>query len=350
MSRPPILWSAPLESTDYNKCLTRALRAEGYRVERPAWSGSWLWRNLEAGDAFLFHWPSFQYADSKNGVGRNLLGAFKYLLFLLLMRWRGVRIGWIGHNLLPHRRSAPAWLDPLMRRLTIRLCAAVFAHGKGVAGVLAARFPALRRKPPVEIVHGPLAELYPHAMTRATARQRLGLPDDAYVFLMFGLVAPYKGVHLLPPALAGLPPDTHLLIAGRFSDTDYEQRVRELADRHGGARIHIRGGFVADEDVPAYLLACDALVSPYTESLTSGTALLALSFGRPVVAPATPFLREVIGDHAGVLYDEAAGEDLAGALARCRATVFAEEALLAHARAQRWDVTARRIGEALMGK
>lgn len=345
MNRPPTLWSAPAGGTDYNKCLTRALRDEGYRVEEPVWSGRWLWEHVRPGDAFLLHWPSFQYAGSP-AAGKSLAGALKYLVFLLAMRLRGVRIGWVGHNLLPHKRSAPAWLDVFMRRATIRMCDAIFAHGAGVAGELARHYPRLRRKAPIVIAHGPLAGLYSSSITREEARRRLGIPDDAYAFLMFGLIAPYKGVHLLPPALDDLPPNTHLLIAGRFSDPAYEARIRALVDKHAPGRIHLWDGFVSDEKLPCYLIACDAMAMPYTDSLTSGTAPLALSFGRPVVAPATPFLRDVVGDKAGILY----GSDmpLRDALARCQATRFPERELIAHAATQRWDETARRIGKALL--
>ena len=43
--------------------------------------------------------------------------------------------------------------------------------------------------------------------------------------------------------------------------------------------------FVPDGEVQHYLLAADAVVLPFKEILTSGSAMLALSFGRPVVAP-----------------------------------------------------------------
>lgn len=347
MKRPPVLWSAPAGGVAYNDCLTRALREIGTRTEEPEWSGRWLWANMRKGDALLLHWPSFQYAYSTNPL-TNIRNALKYALFLVMLRVRGVRIAWIAHNLLPHRTTRPAGLDALMRQVTIRLCHSVFAHGEAVRRIVGERYPAALKKL-VSICHGHLIDLYPHGITRTEARQALGLDAHSYVFLMFGLVAPYKGVHLLPEVLATLPADTHLLIAGRFSDAAYEARIHALVKRFAPSRVHIHAGFVADADLPRYLLACDAMVTPYTESLTSGSAVLSISFGRPLVAPATGFLRELIGTEAGELYDDSKGDTLAQAMQRCHARHFDEAGLLALARRQDWRLTAERITARLMG-
>ena len=50
-----------------------------------------------------------------------------------------------------------------------------------------------------------------------------------------------------------------------------------------------------DEDVADLVSASDWVVLPYREVSNSGVLLLALSYRRPVVAPAVPTLQEVLG-------------------------------------------------------
>ena len=56
--------------------------------------------------------------------------------------------------------------------------------------------------------------------------------------------------------------------------------------------------------------AADFAVFPYAQVLTSGSLLLALSFGLPPVVPAVGMTREVLeGTDAGMLYDPSEGTD-----------------------------------------
>jgi glycosyltransferase involved in cell wall biosynthesis len=68
---------------------------------------------------------------------------------------------------------------------------------------------------------------------------------------------------------------------------------------------------VDDVDVQLYFEAADWVVLPYRDVLTSGSALLALSFGRPVVAPRRGCLAD-LDETDGVLRYE---PDHPGALA-----------------------------------
>ena len=64
--------------------------------------------------------------------------------------------------------------------------------------------------------------------------------------------------------------------------------------------------------------ACDACVLPYRQVTTSGAAILALSFGVPVVAPRMGCFVDLIGNDRGVLFDPDHPAALAEALQRVR--------------------------------
>jgi len=52
-------------------------------------------------------------------------------------------------------------------------------------------------------------------------------------------------------------------------------------------RIKVFLDFIPDNDIQIYMNAADIIVLPYLDILNSGVAILAMSFGKPVIAPRT---------------------------------------------------------------
>jgi hypothetical protein len=95
--------------------------------------------------------------------------------------------------------------------------------------------------------------------------------------------------------------DLHLVVAGRPSDDEVRSRITKAAA--SDPRIHLRFGFLPDEDVARYVAAADAVTLPYSSVLTSSSAMLAMSLGRAVIAPRMGCLPELVGDEGGELYE-----------------------------------------------
>ena len=74
-----------------------------------------------------------------------------------------------------------------------------------------------------------------------------------------------------------------------------------MAEDDSKISLHLQ--FVPDDQVHQFFSGVDAVVLPFTDVLTSGSAILALSFGKPVIAPALGCLPELITDQCGVLFD-----------------------------------------------
>jgi glycosyltransferase involved in cell wall biosynthesis len=168
----------------------------------------------------------------------------------------------------------------------------------------------------------------------------LGLPPGAPLALFFGHRRPYKGLPILLAAwheVVGRVPQARLMVVGPG---------RPLASGHGS--IIDRPGFVAEEDVPVYLAAADAVVLPYLDTDDSAVAAAALAAGRPVVASAVGGLPEVVGE-GGLLVPPGDPQALAGALAGLMASPERTHALAMAAarrgRAWTWADAARRHGE-----
>ena len=107
-------------------------------------------------------------------------------------------------------------------------------------------------------------------------------------------------------------PDVRLVIAGRPVGTTIETDLRAAAA--GDARISLHLRAIPDDEMQLYLRACDAMVLPFRDVLTSGSAILAMSFGRAVIAPRLGCLPETLTDDAAILYDPTAPDALRNAL------------------------------------
>jgi len=165
---------------------------------------------------------------------------------------------------------------------------------RGVAAVSRALERSLRRwvrSAPVAFVPNGLPEAPPiDPAERCAARERLGVPQDAFCIAVIGRLAPEKGHRVLFEAVRGMR--ATLLIAG---DGPLRDSLGEAA-RDLDARFL---GYV--EEARAVFAAADVVALP---SLTEGlplAALEALALGRCVVASAVGELPELLSGGAGIL-------------------------------------------------
>lgn len=164
------------------------------------------------------------------------------------------------------------------------------------------------------VPHGHYLDRYDTAGDKRDARADLDLPLDATVLLYFGMIRPYKNVPTLVETFSQVASaDDYLLVAGNPHGDDMRDAVTRAAE--DDERVRTRLEYIPAEDVSTYILAADAVVLPFRDTLTSGSAVLAMSFGRAFVSPRLGCLPELVGEDGGaVLYDPDDPEGLATAL------------------------------------
>lgn len=132
---------------------------------------------------------------------------------------------------------------------------------------------------------------------RGTARRRLGLPQEATVFLFVGRPDPIKGLDRLLKAFSRLPrsiPARLVVVGGETSEEDRLRALREAGTPQGLAGRVIFAGRCDQHRLPEYYAAADALViASHYESFCL-VALEALACGRPVVGPPVGALPELL--------------------------------------------------------
>ena len=269
----------------------------------------WLVQNRSHVKVLHFHHLRHHYAVNDRCASYKSL--VKFAAKLTLARLLGYRVVWTMHNLQPHERLKPERVFHLTNWVMAQLANSVIVHCTYAQQALGSHYG--RRRRVIVIEHPNYIDAYPNAISRDQARRTLGISSTQKVFLFLGAIRPYKGVEQLVQVFGQLErADLKLLVVGKMWDKDLEIQLERLAAMDG--RIDIYPDYVPDKALQIYFNAADAVVLPYSEVLSSGSALLAMSFGCPVIAPKIGCLKEVITENSGILYDESDPQALFEAL------------------------------------
>lgn len=306
-------------------------------VPRAQLSLRWLWR-MRASVALLhFHWqPDYfylakrgRYSDPPPRLPR-LRSWFKLAGFaarLRAARLLGYRIVWTIHDVFPPPSVLrPATLgrgfDRVGQRILARSCHGLIAHQDAVADLAATEFGIERSRIRV-VPHGAYLDRYPAGRSRLDVRSELGIDPHAFVFLAFGSMRPDKAIGPLLGAFQAVESaDVALIVAGRVEDVESLRLLQEAARRD--PRIKALPGFVPDGDVRELFDAADASVLARGEEWTSGSVILSLSLGVPVVCARLAAHEDLVDGQAGWLFDPASRDGLRDALEEAAASSHAE--------------------------
>lgn len=281
--------------------------------------------------------PDLVHLHWVHPVSRNfLLGILKFLIFqagLLVFWMRGVKIFWTIHNLVPHEKQH-IWLDCLNNWLVARLVSGAFVHGES-AIPLVSRALSLPEDRLHCAFHGNYAGVMPAPEESAAAAREVGSH-----FLYFGLVRPYKGVLDLIREYSRLPIVGTLTIAGDPQGAEMRDAVEVAAA--GDSRIRLRLDYLDDEELACLIRNADVVVLPFQEVFTSGSLVMSMTMGKPVVVPRAGLLVEYVDEDCAFFYPPGDSRGLSKALQK--AAKSDEECLLrmgeaAASRAERlnWD-------------
>jgi beta-1,4-mannosyltransferase len=307
---------APLSQNPYQRLLYESLEPHGFAIEDGDFKIGWLLRNRRHSRVVHFHWPwpYIVHAPSPMGV----LSWIKLVLFgirLVVARALGYVVVWTVHEVRPLYSKSPR-IEWIGAKLLARFASVLIANDRETAEQARAE---LGRNDIAVVPHPSFEEAYPPGRTRAEVRAELGLPDDAFVVLLFGHVSPYKRIEWAIDAFrAGAPPNSHLVVAGLVMDEEVGAAVQAAAD--ADPRVKALLGFVPDEAVAELYGASDAALCPRQDGGTSGVIFLAFSLGLPAIAARVPnYVQATEGETAAWLFEPGDSASLAAALAAAAA-------------------------------
>lgn len=306
-------------------------------------------RNVGFGRSALFHlhWEDSVYrAETSERQARAACRAF--LEDLAAFRDEGGRVIWTVHNEASHEIQRHALHVEFTAEIA-RLVDRVHFHSARSA----AKFVADRGVDPATVLiaaHGNYAGRYaPYPLDQATARAELNLPDG-FIVLLFGRLSAYKGAVRLFDAMGRLDDASiSAVVAGRQIDP-LDKALSRLSPAVR-ARIHVMNEFVSPAETPRLFAAADVVAMPYRRSMTSGTMMLALTLGRPVIAPNDDHPLDVLQDGVeGFIYRRDDPQGLESAIARARAApdqAALREAAVVTARRYDWRYSTKTLSGAL---
>lgn len=285
MSKPlRILVGSPEPRSDGNPYLAELVREMSAECEVRffSWADAFFWRY----DLFHSHWPETLFR-----AGSRARSAFKAALaFALLARLTVCRVPVVQtvHNVRPHESAN------LVERIGLRWIA---RRTRGEVRMVEDG----ASQPRSESI---IARTIPHGHYRRSYAAIDPLVAGSGRILFFGSIRPYKGVASLLRAFRGVnDPELRLEIAGEPAGDELAASLSALADGDPRVETHLRR--LTSREMEEALERATLVVLPFEEFLNSGSALLSLSLGRPVLMPESPSatqLREECGPEWVHLY------------------------------------------------
>ena len=294
------------DGNPYQVELEKSLRVLGVDVLCPP-SLKTLYRHVLGGaekiDVVHLHTlPSFAWSP---------LSLARYALFycrLSRLRKLGVHLVWTVHNFQNH--DSKHWLiEDYVGRHFSRQFYALIVHGDAAKQIVESRWRGYVLDQLRVIPHGNYIRSYKNDVSSHEARALLGLDPSHLIFLFLGLIRPYKGVVEMVEAFkACADSNARLVIAGRPVCEAIRNEV-EISIQ-GDSRMRFIPGHVNDANVQIYMNACDVVVLPYKRVFTSGTVVLAMSFGKPCIAPRVGGVPDMLDEDGAVFFNPEAEGDL----------------------------------------
>ena len=227
----------------------------------------------------------------------------------------GKKAVYTAHDVLPHSHDNA--FNRLIYRVIYSLQHVIIAHTSFIKNRIINEF-GIKPEKIRYTRHGVYQREIHGEITREKARAKLAIPNEATVFLFFGIIAAYKGPDILLRSFASLPDpkNIHLVFAGKVS-VEYRQEFESLLAAFPSAHITKHLSYIKDEDIEYYFNAADATVLPYKEASQSGVLFMSYTYGIPVIVPDIgEFPEDIIPGKTGYVFKANDYHDLADTLLR----------------------------------
>lgn len=289
----------------YQSLLSDSLQTLGHHVELITPTGTLpllnLYRNMKTLEVIHLHWTDWLHASLNNRV-TIMRRSLRFLAELVYLRLRGVKIVWTVHNLRNHEGKNGS-IDFLINKILTITANDIIVHTDAAMKMVASYYNLTSKcAKKISIVpHGNFISTYPNNISKKDARIWLDIGSHETVFLLFGQIRPYKGAENLISTFLSLNlPGAKLIIAGRAIDEKFGEEITRTCK--GQKNIKLVLEFIPPEEIQYYMKACDIVVLPYLDHLTSGVSILAMSFGRPILMPRTAITEASLDNKNNILY------------------------------------------------
>lgn len=247
-------------------------------------------------DIFHLHWPDLRLRHS-NPL-KILIGTHRLLRQIRQVQHAGGKVVWTAHNIRPHKVVYPRLAAYCWNKIAAQLDAVIYLNEYGRDKVQQA-YPVLREKISAIIPHGHYRDYY-----EGDTKEKRDSQELISCLLHFGKLRPHKGVEELVGNFCELRDTRCKLIVAGNPDKSF-RRVLNMPEVAAVPGVEWRLQHIEDHEIVPLFNQVDAVILPYRDILNSGTAILALSLNRPVIAADVGTLTELrkqFGDNWVYLY------------------------------------------------
>jgi D-inositol-3-phosphate glycosyltransferase len=144
-------------------------------------------------------------------------------------------------------------------------------------------------------------------------RSRLNIAEGKKVVLFFGQIKKVKGLDLLIDAVKYIDRDDYVvIIAGKVWKDDFESYAKQIKGTKKEGMFHTDIRYIPDEEVDSYYALADVVALPYRRIYQSGVLLMAMSYGKCVIASDLKPMKEIVIDgYNGFTFKSGDSKDLA---------------------------------------
>ena len=250
-------------------------------------------------DIIHLHWQHSFLLVPKSRI-KTIIKSLVFIFELLLTKTIGIKIVWTVHNLKKHE-DIHRDLEKRFTRILARLTDVIIAHCKTAKSEICRELDIRERDKVVVIPHGTYLDYYPNTVSQEEARKQLNFSPSDMTYLFLGEVRYYKGVLELIDTFQKLEAaNAKLIIAGKPHDTEIAAEVLQRANNN--RKIITTLKFISNDELQIYINASDIMIFPYQDILTSGGIVLAMSFGKPIIAPRLGCIEETSDTDGSFLY------------------------------------------------
>ena len=289
-------------SNPYQRLFADCLENSGITINRIAPKKIFPLYFASQGEPDFIHldWPHDFYA------GRNIFTrTLKTLMYYAgLKKIKNKKVVWTAHNLVAHNSEDIIREKKMIQKL-IDVCDGIFLLSESSRKQL---FDVYEINPKTIVEVSTLChyiDSYKNTNSKSDAKRHFKNLRK-HVFLHVGRIQPYKGtLNLLRQFNKLNDLDSTLIIAGKVDRDEFHKQIllEVEACRSRNLDVRFEDKFVKDDDFQIYFNAADFVVLPFEKILNSGSALLAMSFGKIIIAPNIGALSEVIPDFGWVSYE-----------------------------------------------
>lgn len=232
---------------------------------------------------FHLHWLYPFSFPLMNNLFSRLFFTIYTPICLLIIKLIGFKLIWTVHNLISHEKQ---FLNDYHVAIFLsKLSDAIIVHSPNSIPLMKELDYATNSL--YVIPFGNFIEYYPSTVTYLESRNKFGIEQKDTVFLFFGLIRSYKGFSELVKVFSHLM-EKHisikLFIAGECPDKNTKEVLIDFQGKYRN-QIFLSLHHISDKEVQYYFNCADAIAIPFKNVTTSSSAVLAFSFGKPVIAP-----------------------------------------------------------------